>query len=190
MNQWLINIPITGPQYASRLAMCHCLNIKYDINGVYRHSLAHCWKLVKVPKHRRKGLWLPVSESGKRFFSFLFSSYFKLMTKKQHFYHYLENMLNLLGPYYQITPIYGNTVDQLCGWCTVFLLSRKIQALQTPTVHCYCCRCYDLLISLSKSHTSVISTDCCASLENAAQLATREYKTGEENQLLFSSCHG
>lgn len=29
---------ITGPQYVSRLTMCHCLNVKYNISGVHKHS--------------------------------------------------------------------------------------------------------------------------------------------------------
>ena len=65
MNQWLINILITGPQYVSRLTMCYCLNVKYTISGVYRHSLAQRWQLVKVPKNSQKGLWHQVCEPGK-----------------------------------------------------------------------------------------------------------------------------
>lgn len=142
--------------------MCQCLNVTYNINGVYTHSLADSWKLVKVPKHRRKGLWLPVFESGKRFSSFFFRPYFRLSTEKKS-----TVILEIcsISPYYWVTPIDGIAVDQLCTWCTAFLLARQIQALQTPTVHSYCCFCcYDLLNSLSKLCTSVMSTDSCASL--------------------------
>lgn len=147
-NQWLINILITGPQYESRLAMWHCLNVKYNISGVYRHSLA-VMKTCHGAKKQTEGA-VTSSLSLAKDFSVSFSVTFGWLMKERLFllltWKYSQCSQALL-----LDNTYGvNTEDQLCTLSTVCVYwpsqipAKQTQCtVQTPTVHCCCCYCYD-----------------------------------------------
>lgn len=93
--------------------------------------------------------------------------------------------LNLLWLHYQII---ATEVKQWSNYALGLLHMTRVDTCLSDTHSVLLLLLWLTEFIVQIQHLSNVSWLLCQS-ESAAQLATCEYKTGDENQLLFSSCH-